>query len=192
MSNRIIRFLSDPKWSISSSRVPNSVDQHDSLSETYFLIKKMIGILNDYCSLLKALLVFMGSVWIGYWYVDLKLTICTDKNRFMDPLIWDSFHRYSKADMNSWTSFINSSVVLTSFLNNVWLGHDFERTSAKLENRPRVIRHVEHGKHPDRVSVCCSEFDCGRIRSLKNKWSVMIKTEVTLWPELDELFTKKT
>ena len=109
----------------------------------------------------------------------------------MAHIIWDSFHRYSKADMNSWTSFINSSVVLTSFLNNVWLGHDFERTSAKLENRPRVIRHVEHGKHPDRVSVCCSEFDCGRIRSLKNKWSVMIKTEVTLWPELDELFTKK-
>ena len=56
-----------------------------------------------------------------------------------------------------------------SFQDNVWLGHDFERTSAKFENRPRVIRHVEHGKHPDRVSVCCSGFDYGRIRSLKNK-----------------------
>ena len=58
-----------------------------------------------------------------------------------------------------------------SFQDNVGLGHDFERTTggAKFENRPRVIRHVEHGMHPDRVSVCCSEFDCGRIRSLKRR-----------------------
>ena len=87
MSNRITRFLSDLKMihflflSTQDDRLFKNADMENKWLTINYILYHLL-FFNRYAvywSLLKALLVFMGSVGLGYWFVGLRVTSCTDK-----------------------------------------------------------------------------------------------------------------